>query len=282
MWWRRDRKREQQRKEQQSDNLGSEKKVSSRRGAGFWFWVLLGAAAILSLRRRILNFEQEFGQPGGGIGSSGTSYGTGGGSQQYSRAAQESQRQTFKAHIDELLRRERIRRMQEAFARAREAYARTSDQWQRTNDPWQQHPGTTWEWRWDGHRWEGHPWEGNPWGGGGNPWGANPFEWTGEQDYWKAGSRDQQQQQWRTHEKPDYASSSVFMSQAKVAHHLGVLGLDPNRGRQYSGAEIKAAFRARAKEYHPDHNQSGNKQAEVKFKQILESYQALRTHYKIK
>ncbi len=44
-------------------------------------------------------------QPGGGIGSSGTSYGTGGGSQQYSRAAQESQRQTFKAHIDELLRR---------------------------------------------------------------------------------------------------------------------------------------------------------------------------------
>jgi hypothetical protein len=40
-------------------------------------------------------------QPGGGIGSSGT----GGGSQQYSRAAQESQRQTFKAHIDELLRR---------------------------------------------------------------------------------------------------------------------------------------------------------------------------------
>lgn len=279
MWWRRDRKREQQRKEQQSDNLGSEKKVSSRRGVGFWFWVLLGAAAIVSLRRRILNFEQEFGQPGGGIGSSGTR----GGSQQYSRAAQESQRQTFKAHIDELLRRERIRRMQEAFARAREAYARTSDQWQRTNDPWQQHPGMTWEWRWDGHRWEGHPWEGNPWGGGGNPWGANPFEWTGEQDYWKAGSRDQQQQQqWRTHEKPDYASSSFFMSQAKVAHHLGVLGLDPNSSRQYSGAEIKAAFRARAKEYHPDHNQSGNKQAEVKFKQILESYQALRTHYKIK
>lgn len=170
--------------------------------------------------------------------------------------------------------------MQEAFARAREAYARTSDQWQRTNDPWQQHPGMTWEWRWDGHRWEGHPWEGNPWGGGGNPWGANPFEWTGEQNYWKAGSRDQQQ--WRTHEKPDDASSSFFMSQAKVAHHLGVLGLDPNRSRQYSGAEIKAAFRARAKEYHPDHNQSGNKQAEVKFKQILESYQALRTHYKIK
>lgn len=172
--------------------------------------------------------------------------------------------------------------MQEAFARAREAYARTSDQWQRTNDPWQQHPGMTWEWRWDGHRWEGHPWEGNPWGGGGNPWGANPFEWTGEQDYWKAGSRDQQQQQWRTHEKLDYASSSFYMSQAKVAHHLGVLGLDPNRSRQYSGAEIKAAFRARAKEYHPDHNQSGNKQAEVKFKQILESYQALRAHYKIK
>jgi hypothetical protein len=173
--------------------------------------------------------------------------------------------------------------MQEAFARAREAYARTSDQWQRTNDPWQQHPGMTWEWRWDGHRWEGHPWEGNPWGGGGNPWGANPFEWTGEQDYWKAGSRDQQQQQqWRTHEKLDYASSSFYMSQAKVAHHLGVLGLDPNHSRQYSGAEIKAAFRARAKEYHPDHNQSGNKQAEVKFKQILESYQALRTHYKIK
>jgi hypothetical protein len=46
MWWRRDRKREQQGKEHQSDNLGSETKVSNRRGAGFWFWVLLGAAAV--------------------------------------------------------------------------------------------------------------------------------------------------------------------------------------------------------------------------------------------
>jgi DnaJ-class molecular chaperone len=72
------------------------------------------------------------------------------------------------------------------------------------------------------------------------------------------------------------------MNHAKVAHHLGMLGLDSNRSRQYLGTEIKVSFGTRAMEYHPDHNQSSNKHGEVKFKQILESYQAFRTHYKIK
>ena len=47
--------------------------------------------------------------------------------------------------------------------------------------------------------------------------------------------------------------------------------------RNASGDEIKKAFRRLALKYHPDRN-SGDKEAELKFKQINEAYQVL-THF---
>ena len=44
--------------------------------------------------------------------------------------------------------------------------------------------------------------------------------------------------------------------------------------RNASGDEIKKAFRRLALKYHPDRN-SGDKEAELKFKQINEAYQVL-------
>ncbi|GAU31143.1 hypothetical protein TSUD_315680, partial [Trifolium subterraneum] len=40
-----------------------------------------------------------------------------------------------------------------------------------------------------------------------------------------------------------------------LSHHYSVLGLDRFRKAPYSDAEIKSAFRTKAKEYHPDQNQ---------------------------
>lgn len=45
--------------------------------------------------------------------------------------------------------------------------------------------------------------------------------------------------------------------------------------RQANDAEIKSAFRKLAKEHHPDRNQ-GDKDAELKFKEIAEAYEALK------
>ncbi|CAM6008345.1 unnamed protein product [Sphagnum balticum] len=202
------------------------------RRAGFWMVFMLGAAAA-----------------SGGFGSSGPNQRTGG-SQQYSRqtSAQESQQQ-WQAHIQELQRRERIRRMQEAFARERGTYTKTYDAWRERH-------GDTWEWRWEGNRWE----------------------WKGEEQRRQA----EEEQEWKRNEERKNSSSYDLLKRARVAHHFSVLGLDASRPQPYTETEIKAAFRTKALEYHPDQNQGNKQVAEVKFRQLLESYHTLRAHFKLK
>jgi DnaJ-class molecular chaperone len=53
-----------------------------------------------------------------------------------------------------------------------------------------------------------------------------------------------------------------------------VLGLDPSGA--YTEAEIKAAFRAKALEYHPDTNKTNKAEAEKNFLKLMEAYNALK------
>ncbi|XP_047159246.1 uncharacterized protein LOC124829727 isoform X1 [Vigna umbellata] len=61
-----------------------------------------------------------------------------------------------------------------------------------------------------------------------------------------------------------------------LSHHYSILGLDRFRKTPYSDAEIKTAFRTKAKEYHPDQNQDNIQAAEAKFKEVLTSYEAIK------
>ncbi|XP_077233934.1 chaperone DnaJ-domain superfamily protein [Tasmannia lanceolata] len=65
-----------------------------------------------------------------------------------------------------------------------------------------------------------------------------------------------------------------------MSHHYSVLGLDRSRGKPYSEAEIKTAFRTKAKEYHPDQNQDNKVAAEAKFKEVMTSYEAIKLERK--
>lgn len=66
----------------------------------------------------------------------------------------------------------------------------------------------------------------------------------------------------------------------KLAHHYEALGLDMSRAEPYSEAEIKAAFRIKAKAYHPDQNLNNKEAAEAKFKEVMVSYEALKAEKK--
>ncbi|KAL3514346.1 hypothetical protein ACH5RR_027063 [Cinchona calisaya] len=65
-----------------------------------------------------------------------------------------------------------------------------------------------------------------------------------------------------------------------LSHHYSVLGLDRSRTKPYSDDEIKSAFRAKAKEFHPDQNQDNQQVAEAKFKEVMISYEAIKTERK--
>ncbi|XP_052189476.1 uncharacterized protein LOC127799467 isoform X2 [Diospyros lotus] len=65
-----------------------------------------------------------------------------------------------------------------------------------------------------------------------------------------------------------------------LSHHYSVLGLDRLRTAPYSDNEIKNAFRAKAKEFHPDQNQENKELAEAKFKEVMTSYEAIKTERK--
>ncbi|ONM51190.1 uncharacterized isoform X4 [Zea mays] len=61
-----------------------------------------------------------------------------------------------------------------------------------------------------------------------------------------------------------------------MSHHYSVLGLDRSRSEPFSDAEIKNAFRRKAMEYHPDQNQNNKEVAEAKFKEVMDSYEAIK------
>ncbi|CAL9072028.1 unnamed protein product [Musa acuminata var. zebrina] len=77
----------------------------------------------------------------------------------------------------------------------------------------------------------------------------------------------------RTH----YKISSSHSGNNSMSHHYSVLGLDWSRPEPYSDAEIKRAFRAKAIKYHPDQNQDIREAAEAKFKELMTSYEAIKT-----
>ncbi|KAL6647112.1 hypothetical protein ACP70R_014549 [Stipagrostis hirtigluma subsp. patula] len=61
-----------------------------------------------------------------------------------------------------------------------------------------------------------------------------------------------------------------------MSHHYSILGLDRSRSQPFSDAEIKNAFRRKAMEYHPDQNRNNKDVAEAKFKEVMDSYEAIK------
>ncbi|KAL3840513.1 hypothetical protein ACJIZ3_025104 [Penstemon smallii] len=93
--------------------------------------------------------------------------------------------------------------------------------------------------------------------------------------YWKTDTsfRDQGSSNFR--DTPQPSSRTTLLS-----HHYSVLGLDRLRTKSYSDEEIKSAFRTKAKEFHPDQNQDNKEFAEAKFKEVMVSYEAIKSERK--
>ncbi|KAJ7966482.1 Chaperone protein DnaJ [Quillaja saponaria] len=91
--------------------------------------------------------------------------------------------------------------------------------------------------------------------------------------YWKGDSsyRDRQ---------TNYKETPINSGSYSLSHHYSILGLDRLRTTPYTAAEIKTAFRAKAKEYHPDQNQNNKEAAEAKFKEVMMSYEAIKQERK--
>ncbi|KAK9270095.1 hypothetical protein L1049_025669 [Liquidambar formosana] len=91
--------------------------------------------------------------------------------------------------------------------------------------------------------------------------------------YWKT---DTSYKDRRTNFRETPRAGAVYL----LSHHYAVLGLDRCRTKPYTEAEIKTAFRAKAKEFHPDQNQDNKEAAEVKFKEVMMSYEAIKSERK--
>ncbi|KAF7830504.1 dnaJ-like protein subfamily C member 7-like protein [Senna tora] len=91
--------------------------------------------------------------------------------------------------------------------------------------------------------------------------------------YWKT---DTSNRDWRTNYRETPRESGSY----SLSHHYSVLGLDRFRAMPYTDAEIKKAFRTKAKEYHPDQNQDNKEAAEAKFKEVMSSYEAIKQERK--
>ncbi|GKV20014.1 hypothetical protein SLEP1_g30195 [Rubroshorea leprosula] len=91
--------------------------------------------------------------------------------------------------------------------------------------------------------------------------------------YWKADTSYRNQ---RTNYRPPRRDGASY----PLSHHYSVLGLDRSRSTPYTEDEIKTAFRAKAKEFHPDQNQDNKEVAEAKFKEVMISYEAIKQERK--
>ncbi|XP_024961923.1 uncharacterized protein LOC112502284 isoform X2 [Cynara cardunculus var. scolymus] len=65
-----------------------------------------------------------------------------------------------------------------------------------------------------------------------------------------------------------------------LSHHYAILGLNRSRKNPYTDDEIKMAFRNKAKQYHPDQNQENKEVAEARFKEVMSSYEAIKSERK--
>lgn len=91
--------------------------------------------------------------------------------------------------------------------------------------------------------------------------------------YWKTDTSHKDQ---RTNSRSTPQDSGKY----SMSHHYSVLGLDRSRAQPYSEAEIKSAFRIKAKQFHPDQNQDNKEAAEAKFKEVMASYEAIKLERK--
>lgn len=66
-----------------------------------------------------------------------------------------------------------------------------------------------------------------------------------------------------------------------LSHHYAILGLSRSRTTPYTDDEIKTAFRSKAKQFHPDQNQENKDVAEARFKEVMTSYEAIKSERKI-
>ncbi|KAL8130563.1 hypothetical protein V2J09_019718 [Rumex salicifolius] len=91
--------------------------------------------------------------------------------------------------------------------------------------------------------------------------------------YWKTDTsfRDQ---------RNSYREAPKSNAPYSLSHHYAVLGLNRTPAKPYTEAEIKSAFRAKAMEFHPDQNQGNKETAEAKFKEVLTSYEAIKSERK--
>ncbi|KAJ7559355.1 hypothetical protein O6H91_04G081200 [Diphasiastrum complanatum] len=213
---------------------------SEERGTspGFWFVVLLAAAAAHNTANRRGSFQgtNYYGWWSFKVGkpdfNEGSWYG------ERSRGGRRLKEPPFfwDEVFEELERKERIRRMQDAFNRERASNTRGYEKWQE------------------------------------HPWSRDQF--SEEDQYWDGANRNKQKADYEQHYKSD------LYRRAGLRQHYAVLGLDPLRPQQYTEAEIKAAFRQKAMEYHPDRNQENKDYSEVKFRQIKDSYEVIKQQHK--
>ncbi|KAE9586220.1 hypothetical protein Lal_00000869 [Lupinus albus] len=91
--------------------------------------------------------------------------------------------------------------------------------------------------------------------------------------YWKA--EETFRDQWS-----NYRNTPRDNGNYSLSHHYSVLGLDRSRTTPYTDAEIKIAFRNKAKQHHPDQNQDNKEAAETKFKEVMCSYEAIQQERK--
>nr|XP_011458883.1 PREDICTED: uncharacterized protein LOC101297501 isoform X2 [Fragaria vesca subsp. vesca] len=76
--------------------------------------------------------------------------------------------------------------------------------------------------------------------------------------------------------RSNYRETPREHSNYLLSQHYSILGLDRFRKAPYTDAEIKTAFRTKAKEFHPDQNQDNKEAAEAKFKEVMVSYEAIK------
>ncbi|PNT49191.1 hypothetical protein POPTR_002G114600v4 [Populus trichocarpa] len=91
--------------------------------------------------------------------------------------------------------------------------------------------------------------------------------------YWKTDTSFREQ-------RTNFRRTSRDSGSYSLSHHYSVLGLDRSRTIPYTEAEIKTAFRTKAKEFHPDQNQDNKEAAEAKFKEVMISYEAIKLERK--
>lgn len=91
--------------------------------------------------------------------------------------------------------------------------------------------------------------------------------------YWKTNTSFREQ-------RTNFRRTSRDSGSYSLSHHYSVLGLDRSRTAPYTEAEIKTAFRTKAKEFHPDQNQDNKEAAEAKFKEVMISYEAIKLERK--